>query len=124
MATINPSSATTTPTSMPSANLSLTDPHTVAAILTSVAAIVSVLFHRDYSAYIPAASIIVAGAVLVALLISKHLYAKALMTVASSTSAAAAVAPATVSADLTKAAQVATDVAAVQADVSAATKTA
>lgn len=104
---ITPSTATTTTTSMPSAVPSLTDWHTWISLLTSVGALASVVFHKDLSAYIPLVAITLAAATNIVLMITKHSYAKALVTASNAIDVASTVAPSSLSNELQTAVKVA-----------------
>ena len=102
-------------TKLPSAVPSLTDWHTWIAILTSAAAIATVVFHEDYSVYVPLAAILVAGVINAVLMIVKHNYAKALIAGANAIDAASTVAPSNLASELQTAMKVADAVAQIQA---------
>ena len=68
---------------MPSAVPNLTDWHTWVSLLTSIAAIATVILHRDLSAYVPVVSISAAALTNMVLMVTKHQYAKALVVAAS-----------------------------------------
>ena len=121
MSAITPTNTPSTPMSMPSATLSLTDWHTWIGILTSVASIVAVVFHTDLSAYVPLASIAASTVVLATLMIVKHKYASALATVTQGITQAQTVAPSTFSAELENALTIAKAVQNIQGTMSAGT---
>lgn len=112
---INPTSAATTAQKMPSTTPNLTDWHTWTALLSALGAIVTIIFHKDLNAYIPAVSIAVAGLVNVFLMITKHNYAAALATATSTVTNASTVAPASIAGEITKAASIMQAVSNVQA---------
>ncbi len=116
-----PTAASATAQSLPSATLSLTDSHTWVLIFGAVASIVASVFHKDLSAYIPLASILVTGFYGAYLATAKHSYAAALATVASTATQAAAVAPANISAEIAQAAAIMQAVKAIQTTVTGAT---
>lgn len=115
MKATQPNAVPTLPQTMPSATPSLTDWHTWAALLTSIAALVTVIFHKDLSVYIPVISIAAAGLTNIFLMITKHSYASALATAGSTLSSAAAVAPAGVVGEINKASEIMTAVQHIQA---------
>lgn len=112
---INPIAAASTAQKMPSATPNLTDWHTWTAVLSALAALATVLFHKDLSAYIPPASIAVAGLINVFLMITKHNYAAALATVTTTAESVSTVAPTAIASEITKAASIMQAVSNVQA---------
>lgn len=110
---IQPNVAATTAQAMPSAVPTLTDWHTWVSLLTSIGAVVTVVLHRDLSAYIPAVSIAAAGLTNVFLMITKHKYAAALATASSVAQQTASAAPSNIASEITKAANIMTAVQAV-----------
>jgi hypothetical protein len=107
---IQPQSASTTTQAMPSAVPNLTDWHTWVSLLTSVAAVATVLLHRDLSSYVPLVSIGAATLTNVFLMITKHRYAAALATASAGVSQGVGVAPSSIAGEITKAAAVMTAV--------------
>ncbi len=112
---INPTDAAQTAQKMPSATPNLTDWHTWTALLSALAALATVIFHKNLSAYIPPTSILVAGLVNVFLMITKHNYASALATVGTTVTSAASVAPSAIAGEISKAASIMQAVSNVQA---------
>lgn len=74
--------ASTPAPSSPTTDLSPTDLSTITAALTVLAAMLTSVFHRDVSAYVPVATIVVAGIVTAAVLVAKHRYAAAVAQIA------------------------------------------
>ena len=112
---INPTEAAQTAQKMPSATPNLTDWHTWTALVSAIGAVVTIIFHKDLNAYIPAVSIAVAGLVNVFLMITKHNYAAALATVTTTAESVSSVAPASIAGEITKAASIMQAVSNVQA---------
>ncbi len=92
-AKIQPTAAPSTTVSMPSPNLSLSDPHTWALLVAAIASAVSVIFHKDISNYAPLITISVTGLYGAILALAKHEYAGAIATANQTLSGAVAVAP-------------------------------
>ena len=103
---VQPQNVASTAVSLPSATPNLTDWHTWVALLTSIAALVSVVLHADLSAYVPLVAIGAATLTNVFLMITKHHYAAALVSASSGTALAASVAPTSVAGEIKKAAEV------------------
>ena len=101
-----PNAVTTVAQSLPSATPNLTDWHTWTALLTSIAALITVIFHKDLSVYIPVISIAAAGLTNIILMLTKHSYAAALVAASNATTTAAVVAPPGVVSEITKASQI------------------
>lgn len=114
MKSTQPSSVAQVAQSMPSATPNLTDWHTWTALLTSLAAVATIIFHKDLSAYIPVVSIGAAGLTNVFLMITKHNYASALATAGSTLASASQVAPANVVGEISKAQAIMTAVSSIQ----------
>jgi len=111
---IAPSTVSTTVTKLPSAVPSLTDWHTWISLLSAVAALGTVLFHKDLSAYVPLAAILVAGLLNAVLMVTKHSYAKALVATSNAIDVASTVAPSSLSSELATAVKVADAVTQIQ----------
>ncbi len=99
-----PNALSTTTQAMPSAVPSLTDWHTWMSLLTSVAALLAVVLHKDFSAYIPLVAILAAAGTNIALMVVKHRYAAALATASSAATQASSVAPAQIASEINRAA--------------------
>jgi hypothetical protein len=84
----------TAPPATPTANLAVSDPSTIAAVLTVVAAVVVNAWpNLNLAPFVPALSIVVAGLVASAVMFSKHHYAAGIAQATGAAAAAAAAVP-------------------------------